>query len=178
MKHTTSLTAALVLLLSGCVDTSTIAGKYEAGLNYRNWEKIGDRNPDWSAMDVECEAFAQRQFPIANVYETSPGYRTDITTSCQNTYFGTTCTSDGGNLVGGRTTAIDVNAGYRQKAYEACYKHKGWFVRDLPPCPIGTVHTDLKSVWGQTPEVFDNNHVCYIPAGDGRAYYKGILISK
>lgn len=163
----TGLIWAAVLGLSAC--GMTTLDKYAEGLPMENIpHKTGSTPAAYEKDRLDCEVLAANTVPQSLSVSTTPSYTTTAYTSC----YGYSCTTTGGDTIGGNLVTRDNNTGLRNRFYAQCLAQKGWSFINIKACPQGTEWSDfVDRIQGYERP---NATYCYIP-GEGESFYSGNL---
>jgi hypothetical protein len=116
-----------VFLLSGC---EPVVHEYR----YKSNVSVSQKDQDY----FECDLASTQVVPANSQVGTTPMYVTPRQTSC----YGYSCTTTGGQVLGGDIYSYDANASLRSDYYNRCLAAKGYSVVTLPMCPPNTVVPD------------------------------------
>jgi len=118
--------------ITGCETYSTVSN-----FAYRPNTTIAQKD----RHSFDCEVEANRKVPTNTQVRSTPGYVTPVYTSC----YGYSCTSTGGQTVGGGTYSYDTNSDLRFEYMGRCLQEKGYTIVSVPTCLPGRVPESLAS---------------------------------
>lgn len=121
-----------VMLLSACVKPQM------AAYIFRENTSVSKADRD----HFECEVKAAQSVPTDTRISTTSSYQTPLQTTCYGSGFYTTCTTTGGQTVGGETSSYDANEGLRGEFWSRCMADKGYVEVPLAVCDTQPLSED------------------------------------
>lgn len=151
-----SLSLLLPVLLS--CGAGIVSRPYKEGVSYSDFNKIV----------TYCDMYAARNVPANIVVSQTPSYTTPIQTYCTSISGFISCSSVGGNTIGGDIVSRDSNALLRENVKNQCYSHFGVRFYNIRPCTSSEASRYTPSSY--LPKMQANT--CYVSLpGNKIAYY-------
>lgn len=150
--------ALILSLLAACVAGQDYEAMYRAG---KPLEMSYKSNASLAQIDnetLDCEIESQQRVPAAQRINNVPGYVMPTYTTCSGYGAYRSCTTSGGNVVGGGSYVYDANGELRGRAYNQCMSRKGIRMVNVLPCP-----TDMSKISGLPNKLPTSpGRICYL----------------
>lgn len=139
IKNLIIITSCALFLLAGCAVTKQSAYQnFKAGKPLSNLPyKTGATQKTLNRDSTDCQVEAVQKVPQHQILHSTPSFKTNTQTYCNNIGGQVLCNTTGGQTIGGNTYTEDANSGLRNKVFYQCMADKNYRYVNLQPCPEG-----------------------------------------